>query len=59
MTCMRLESADTEISRRTIELTKFIPKQSMSGAEKTSSMKQSAASKSLEQRREYFGSKQQ
>lgn len=58
MTCMRLQSADTEISRRTMELTKFIPKQSMSGAEKTSNMKQSTASKALEQRQEYFRGKQ-
>ena len=58
MTCMRLESADTDISRRTIELTKFVPKQSMSGAEKNSNISQSAASKSLELRQEYFRSKQ-
>lgn len=58
MSNIRLSSANTDSARRTMELTKFKPSVSMSGAEKSSNMKQSNASKALEQRREYFRGKQ-
>jgi hypothetical protein len=58
MSCLRLESANTVTSKRTLKVCRPVQQVSMSGSEKTSNMKQSAASKSLEQRREYFKEKQ-
>jgi len=55
---IRLPSTNTEASRRTLELTKFRPKVSMSGAEKTSNLKQSANQKKHDERVEYFNSKE-
>ena len=54
MTCYRLEEANTPSANRTLELSKFSRKVSMSGAERTSNMTQSKSSKELEERQAAF-----
>lgn len=57
MSCIRLSTTDTESARRTLELTKFRPKYSTSGDEKSNNIKQSAAQKRHDERVAGFNDK--